>query len=148
MHEVLERTLVVVVQEKNQYAQGGTVHLKRRRADVSASEAKLLVLVEHQLAGQVLLAGARKEEETFQLLVRNVVPPKVNLCGLLRPVTHRLVDDRKATLVYGIQKREEALKDDLELPLQWNGPLSHLTCARACAHRLANSSTPRHQSMG
>lgn len=127
MHEVLERPFVVVVQEKNQNTQRGTVYLKLASAYFTTTEPKLLVLVKHQLSGKVLLAGARKDKETLQLRVRNVVPAKVDFCSLLRPITHRLVDDRKATLVDRIEKREQPLKYDVELPLQRWGFLSYLT---------------------
>ena len=43
MHEVFARALVVVVEEKNHYAQRGTVHLKLRCAHFAAAQAKLRI---------------------------------------------------------------------------------------------------------
>ena len=90
------------LKKKNQNAKRSAVDLKLRRTDSPAANAKLLVLVEHQLSRQTLLAVLRKDEKTLKLSVGNVISPKMNLCSLLCPLMHRLVDDRETSLFDGI----------------------------------------------
>ena len=74
-------------------SRGNIAQLEHHKRAIAASQAKLLVLFEHQRAGQVLLAGARKEEATFQLAAairlignrspekcRSTLPDNDNLC--------------------------------------------------------------------